>query len=57
LIHYLGRVPQINDRVELPHLELTVISADERRAKQVRARRLPLAEEAGDEGSGARKSP
>jgi len=48
LIHYLGRVPQINDRVELPHLELTVISADERRAKQVRARRLPLAEEAGD---------
>jgi CBS domain containing-hemolysin-like protein len=41
LIHYLGRVPQINDRVEIPDLELTVISADERRAKQVQARRLP----------------
>jgi CBS domain containing-hemolysin-like protein len=42
LIHYLGRVPQINDRVEIPDLELTVIAADERRAKQVQARRLPL---------------
>jgi len=41
LIHFLGRVPQINDRVELPDLELTVIAADERRAKQVQARRLP----------------
>jgi CBS domain containing-hemolysin-like protein len=41
LIHFLGRVPQINDRVEIPNLELTVISADERRAKQVQVRRLP----------------
>jgi CBS domain containing-hemolysin-like protein len=48
LIHYLGRVPQVNDRVEIPNLELVVISADERRAKQVQARRLPL--EAGDGG-------
>jgi CBS domain containing-hemolysin-like protein len=40
VIHLLGRVPQINDRVEIPDLELTVLSADERRAKQVRARRL-----------------
>jgi len=44
LIHYLGRVPQVNDRVEIPNLELTVLTADERRAKQVRARRLPLEE-------------
>jgi CBS domain containing-hemolysin-like protein len=42
LIHFLGRVPQVNDRVEIPDLELTVISADERRAKQIQARRLPL---------------
>jgi CBS domain containing-hemolysin-like protein len=42
LIHVLGRVPQVNDRVEIPNLELTVLSADERRAKQVKARRLPL---------------
>ena len=48
LIHSLGRVPQINDRVEIATLELTVISADERRAKQVQARRLPVEEE--DEG-------
>jgi CBS domain containing-hemolysin-like protein len=47
LIHFLGRVPQVNDRVELPDLELTVIFADERRAKQVRARRLPGEEEGG----------
>ena len=45
LIHLLGRVPQINDRVEVQNLELTVVAADERRAKQVQARRLP--EEAG----------
>jgi CBS domain containing-hemolysin-like protein len=44
LIHFLGRVPQINDRVEIPDLELTVIAADERRAKQVQARRLSLQE-------------
>jgi CBS domain containing-hemolysin-like protein len=42
LIHLLGRVPQINDRVEIQDLELTVLSADERRAKQVRARMVPL---------------
>jgi CBS domain containing-hemolysin-like protein len=42
LIHFLGRVPQVNDRVEIQNLELTVIAADERRAKQVEARRLPL---------------
>ncbi|PIU53905.1 MAG: HlyC/CorC family transporter [Deltaproteobacteria bacterium CG07_land_8_20_14_0_80_60_11] len=48
LTHFLGRVPQVNDRVEIPNLELTVLSADERRAKQVQARRLPL--EAGGRG-------
>jgi CBS domain containing-hemolysin-like protein len=41
LIHELGRVPQVNDRVQIDHLELTVVEADERRAKQVRARTLP----------------
>jgi magnesium and cobalt transporter len=45
LIHLLGRVPQINDRVVVDNLELLVVAADERRAKQVRARVLPLAEE------------
>jgi CBS domain containing-hemolysin-like protein len=44
LIHLLGRVPQVNDRVEIQNLELTVMTADERRAKQVQARRLPLEE-------------
>jgi CBS domain containing-hemolysin-like protein len=44
LIHLLGRVPQISDRVEIQNLELTVTAADERRAKQVRALRLPLEE-------------
>jgi len=38
LIHLLGRVPQIEDQVIIEHLELTVVQADERRAKQVRAR-------------------
>jgi magnesium and cobalt transporter len=42
LIHFLGRVPQVDDRVEIPNLELTVLTADERRAKQVKARRLPV---------------
>ncbi len=42
LIHLLGRVPQANDRVEIQGLELTVLSADERRAKQVQARRPSL---------------
>jgi CBS domain containing-hemolysin-like protein len=44
LIHFLGRVPQVSDRVEIQNLELTVLTADERRAKQVQARRLPLEE-------------
>ena len=48
LIHELGRVPQVNDRVQIDYLELTVVSADERRAKQVRAR-TTLAAEAGEE--------
>ncbi len=48
LIHELGRVPQVNDRVQIDNLELTVVSADERRAKQVRAR-TTLAAEAGEE--------
>ena len=37
LIHFLGRVPQVSDRVEITNLELTVLTADERRAKQVQA--------------------
>jgi len=45
LIHLLGRVPQINDQVAVKNLELTVVAADERRTKQVRARLLPPAEE------------
>ncbi|MEJ2672771.1 MAG: hemolysin family protein [Deltaproteobacteria bacterium] len=44
LIHLLGRVPQVNDQVEIQDLELTVLSADERRAKQVQARRTTLEE-------------
>ena len=31
LIHFLGRVPQVSYRLEIPNLELTVIAADERR--------------------------
>jgi magnesium and cobalt transporter len=45
LIHLLHRVPQINDQVAVKNLELTVVAADERRAKQVRARLLPPAAE------------
>jgi CBS domain containing-hemolysin-like protein len=41
LIHELGRVPQVNDQVQIGPLELTVVAADERRTKQVRARTLP----------------
>jgi magnesium and cobalt transporter len=41
LIHLLGRVPQINDQVVVNDLELTVVAADERRAKQVRAQTIP----------------
>jgi magnesium and cobalt transporter len=44
LIHLLNRVPQINDQVAMKNLELTVVAADERRAKQVRARLLPPVE-------------
>lgn len=43
LIHLLGRVPQINDQVVVNNLELTVVAADERRAKQVRAQIIPKA--------------
>jgi CBS domain containing-hemolysin-like protein len=45
LIHLLGRVPQVDDQVAIDNLELTVVQADERRAKQVRARRLPPTED------------
>ena len=45
LIHELGRVPQVNDQVRIGPLELTVVSADERRAKQVRARIVAPEEE------------
>ena len=45
LIHLLGRVPQVNDRVVVENLEILVVAADERRAKQVRARVLPPGEE------------
>ncbi len=40
LIHLLGRVPQVNDQVVVDDLELTVVAADERRAKQIRVRSL-----------------
>jgi magnesium and cobalt transporter len=40
LIHFLGRVPQVNDTVVIDDLELTVKSADERRAKEVLVRSL-----------------
>jgi magnesium and cobalt transporter len=41
LINELGRVPQAHDQVLIGNLELTVVEADERRAKQVRVRTLP----------------
>jgi CBS domain containing-hemolysin-like protein len=47
LIHLLGRVPQINDQVNVGNLDITVVAADERRAKQVQARITPPA--AGEE--------
>jgi CBS domain containing-hemolysin-like protein len=47
LIHLLGRVPQVDDQVTIDNLELTVVAADERRAKQVRARRVSSAAEPG----------
>jgi CBS domain containing-hemolysin-like protein len=40
LIHFLGRVPQVNDTVVIDDLELTVQTADERRAKEVLVRSL-----------------
>lgn len=40
LIHLLGKVPQVNDKVVLDDLEFTVVAADERRVKQIRVRRL-----------------
>ena len=49
LIHLLGRVPQVDDQVAIENLELTVVEADERRAKQVRARRLAPAGESAAE--------
>jgi magnesium and cobalt transporter len=42
LMHLLGHVPQVNDRVVVENLELTVTAADERRAKQVRVRPVVL---------------
>lgn len=47
LIHLLGRVPQVNDKVVIDQLELTVVEADARRAKQVLAR---LREQSGQPG-------
>ncbi|MBM4285220.1 MAG: HlyC/CorC family transporter [Deltaproteobacteria bacterium] len=44
LIHYLGKVPQVNDTVTVGPLELKVLSADARRAKQVLVRRLETEE-------------
>jgi CBS domain containing-hemolysin-like protein len=49
LIHLLGRVPQVNDKVVIDHLELTVVEADERRAKQVLVK--PLGSDQGGEFS------
>lgn len=40
LIHLLGRVPHVDDLVVIDGLELTVVAADERRAKQVVVRAL-----------------
>jgi magnesium and cobalt transporter len=44
LIHFLGRVPQVNDRVMVENLEFTVVAADERRTKQVRVRAVTAAD-------------
>lgn len=49
LIHLLGRVPQVNDKVVIDQLELTVVEADARRAKQVLARLLGQPEQPGGE--------
>lgn len=47
LIHLLGRVPRVDDKVVIDHLELTVVEADERRAKQVLVRPLLHTDENG----------
>ena len=44
LIHFLGRVPRVDDRVMVENLEFTVVAADERRAKQVRVRAVTAAD-------------
>jgi CBS domain containing-hemolysin-like protein len=49
LIHLLGRVPQINDTVVINDLELTVKSADERRAKEVLVRPISSEESPADQ--------
>lgn len=49
LIHLLGRVPQVNDKVVIDRLEFTVVEADARRAKQVLVRPLTHPEEPGYE--------
>jgi CBS domain containing-hemolysin-like protein len=49
LIHLLGRVPQVNDTVVIDDLELTVKTADQRRAKDVLVRVLNQ-EDSGEEG-------
>jgi CBS domain containing-hemolysin-like protein len=49
LIHLLGRVPQVNDSVVIHDLELTVKSADERRAKEVLVRPINSQESPADQ--------
>ena len=49
LIHLLGRVPQVNDTVVTNDLELTVKSADERRAKEVLVRPINSQESSADQ--------
>jgi CBS domain containing-hemolysin-like protein len=49
LIHFLGRVPQVNDSVVIHDLELTVKSADERRAKEVLVRPVNFQEAPADQ--------
>jgi|UniRef100_A0A7C3SJM8 magnesium and cobalt transporter len=51
LIHLLGRVPKVDDRVVIDHLELTVVEADERRAKQVLVRPLGPEKKPGSDSS------
>jgi CBS domain containing-hemolysin-like protein len=51
LIHLLGRVPQVNDKVVIDHLELTVVEADERRAKQVLVKPVGPSEAQGDDSA------